>query len=237
MCCINRRMPRVLNNCNVTVNNCNVGRQQDNICVPPQNNICGAPANVCATPAVPQMAVPNNMLDQNQIMAGRTAAVAQANIVSGQCQNICDSQVEVVIEPAMVTAPNIINHHRRVEHIVPVITEDIHQHHTHHEFVARPEQRIRQTFDADVRVGPPLMTQQVAPVAPVGQQQVVGQPQLVPLEVDVIERFGVNPNQMGTAGLVNQGAAVNPALLGQMSTIAGQTFATMPNTVGQGFIG
>jgi len=223
-------MPRVLNNCNVTVNNCNVGRQQDNICVPPQNNICGAPANVCATPAVPQMAVPNNMLDQNQIMAGRTAAVAQANIVSGQCQNICDSQVEVVIEPAMVTAPNIINHHRRVEHIVPVITEDIHQHHTHHEFVARPEQRIRQTFDADVRVGPPLMTQQVTqPMAPAPQQQ-----QLVPLEVDVIERFGINGsqvgtngfvggNQMGTNGFVNSGAVVNPAVLGQMSNIAGQT--------------
>lgn len=208
MCCFNRRMP-IINNC---------------ILVAPAASNCGGPAVSCATPPV----VPNCALDPNQVAAARTAAVARANVVCGQCQDLWDSQAEVVVEPAMVTAPNIINHHRRIEHIVPVITENIHQHHAHHEFVARPESRFRQTFDANVSVGQPLMTQQM-PV----QQMPIQQPQLVPLEVDVIERFGVNQNQMG----VNPGAVVNPAVLGQMSNIAGQAVGQMPNIAGQNFTG
>ena len=212
MCCFNRPMPRVVNNCTTVVMPA----------IPIQAGLNGgAVAGMnAATPTFPEMCAPNNVLDQNQVAAARAAAVAGASVVSGQCQNVCNPQVECIIEPAVVTAPNIINHQRRVEHIVPVITEDIHQHRTLHEFVARPEHRVRQTFDTDVSVGPPLATQQMPLVAPAP----VAQPQqLVPLEVDVFERFGVNGNQMGANGMVNQGAVVNPALLGQMSNVAGQT--------------
>jgi len=127
----------------------------------------------------------------------RAAAVACADIRSGQCVDLFDSQVEVIVEQAVVTAPNIVNHHRRIEHIVPVITEDIHRHHNHHQFVARPEPRMRQTFDSDISIGRPLPAQQFVQQAPVMQQQFaqmpVAQQQLVPFEIDVIEKFGVAP--------------------------------------------
>ena len=135
----------------------------------------------------------------------RVAAAAKAGIQGGQCVDLFDAEPQICIEPAMTTAPNIINHHRRIEHIVPVITEDIHRHHAHHEFVARPEHRVRQTFDSNVSIGRPLPAQQFVqnqPMMqmPVQQQQFmpmnqapIGQQQLVPVEVDVIERFGFAP--------------------------------------------
>ena len=144
----------------------------------------------------------------------RAAAVACAGIRSGQCVDLFE-QAEVIIEPAVVTAPNVFNHHRRVEHIVPVITEDIHRHHQHHEFVARPEPRMRQTFDSDISIGRPLPAPQFVQ-APVVQQQQFVQPQamqqqLVPFEIDVIEKFGVAPQAQMTnwnGGMAQQVQAV-----------------------------
>ena len=203
MCCLNRPMPRVVNNCTTVVMPA----------VPIQANM----------PPCSNMCTPSNGLHQNQVAAARAAAVSQANVLSGQCQSMCNPQVEVIVEPTVLTTPNVIDHHRRIEHIVPVITEDIHQYHDHHEFVARPEHRVRQTFDSDVRVGPPLMTQPMPQMAPQMAPAPFAQPQqLVPLEVDVIERFGVNGSQFGANGIGNPGAVVNPAVLGQMSNIAGQ---------------
>ena len=180
---------------------------------------------------------------QDQQAMARAAAIAQANTVGGRCQDLFDSQVDVIVEPAMITAPNIINHHKRIEHIVPIITEEIHQHHNHHEFVARPESRMRQTFDADFTAGQPL------PPLPVLQPE-----QLVPLEVDVIERFGVNPygttvgNQMTNLNSippqsVNLGNFVGQTQVAPLTQTLGQTqVAPLTQTFGQlprqaGFIG
>lgn len=151
----------------------------------------------------PQRCAPTRVsCGQDQRAASaRAAAVAQAARQGGQCQDLFDSQVEVVVEPAVVTAPNIINHHRRVEHIVPIITEEVHQYHDNHEFVARPENRIRKTFDSNFMVGRPLTMQQTQMPE-----------QLVPVEVDVIERFGLN-QPYGGAGVMTQApAGINQAL-------------------------
>ncbi|MCL1989378.1 MAG: hypothetical protein FWG67_00660 [Defluviitaleaceae bacterium] len=162
----------------------------------------------------------------------RANAVAYARIQSGQCTDLFD-QSEVIIEPAVVTAPNVFNHHRRIEHIVPVITEDIHRHHAHHQFVARPEPRMRQTFDSDVSVGRPLPAQTFTQM-PVASQQ------LVPMEIDVIERFGVAPQPMnfnGVNGLNGFNGFVGQTQ-GMPVDFGGQAFTQMP-TQGftQGFIG
>jgi len=176
----------------------------------------------------------------------RAAAVACANIRSGQCLDVFDSQTEVIIEPAVVTEPNIINHHRRIEHIVPVITEDIHRHHNHHQFVARPEPRMRQTFDADFTVGRPLPAQPFMQQAPMMQAPVmpVQQQQLVPVEIDVIEKFGIAnqaPNWNG--GFVGQAQAVPFNQVAQQVPGMGLSNQVVPGmglgnqAFGQGFFG
>jgi len=150
--------------------------------------------NRCQPNGVPRMMNCNSMVDP-RIANVRAMAVSQSGIVGGRCQDVFDSQTEVIIEQPVMTAPNIINHHRRVEHIVPVITENIHRNHTHHEFVVRPEPRMSQTFDSDFTVGRPLPAQQFATMQPFN----AGASQLVPVEIDVIEKFGLANQGMNNA--------------------------------------
>lgn len=170
----------------------------------------------CSQNVTPRM----NCSPDPRMANARAAAVACAGIRSGQCVDLFDSQAEVRVEPAVVTAPNIFNHHRRVEHIVPVITEDIHRFHNHHQFVARPEPRIRQTFDSDISIGRPLLAQQFTQ-APTMQQQ------MVPFEVDVTERFGFVPqNANWGTGMSQQGQTMQPVAFGNQAfeQIQGQNF-------------
>lgn len=171
----------------------------------------------------------------------RAAAVANAGIRSGQCVDVFDSQREVVIEPAVMTAPNIINHHRRVEHIIPVITEDIHRFHNHVQFVVRPEPRMRQTFDSDVTIGRPLPAQPLMQ-QPMMQTPMMTQQALMPMEIDVIERFGVENFAPNWNGGFAQQAPVQAVpfnqTIGQMQQFGQVAEMGIGNpTFGQGFFG
>ena len=158
---------------------------------------------------IPQGGCNPQELGQARLMAAQLAGMG------GGCQNVFDQNVVTVIEPAVVTPPNIVNLHRRVEHIVPVITENVQQHHTHHEFVARPELMMRETFNGDITIREPLaatfaMTPQpFAQVAPAMMPQI----QAVPTSIDVVEHFNVNAAQpVNFPNLAPQNFAQTPAI-------------------------
>jgi len=60
--------------------------------------------------------------------------------VGGACQNT-QMAPQVVVEPALCAAPNVFHHHQKVEHIQPVITQDIHHFHTHHNYVVQEQKK------------------------------------------------------------------------------------------------
>jgi len=60
--------------------------------------------------------------------------------IGGDCQ-ITQGPQQVVVEPAIVAAPNIFHHHQNVSHIQPVITQDIHNIHCHHKYVVQEQKK------------------------------------------------------------------------------------------------
>ena len=59
----------------------------------------------------------------------------------GGCEQLHNPHTQVVVEPTMVAAPNVFHHHQNVEHIVPVLTQDIHHFHNHHSYAVKHEHK------------------------------------------------------------------------------------------------
>lgn len=176
--------------------------------------------NRCQQNCMPRV---QNCGQDPRVAAARAQAIAQAGIQTGRCQDVFDCQTQVIVEPAVVSAPNIINHHRRVEHIVPVITENIHRNHTTHEFVVRPEPVVRQTFDANFTAGRPLPAQPFVGAQSFNQMPLQPQQQMVPVEVDVIEKFGFANQNVNVGGFNNQ-----IQTMPMNNGFANQTFTQVP---------
>jgi len=63
--------------------------------------------------------------------------------------------VERVVEPTVHCAPNIIQHHKKIEHIVPVVCTNIHECHTHHDYIVQQE-LIEETVHCNHGERPPI---------------------------------------------------------------------------------
>ena len=63
--------------------------------------------------------------------------------------------VECVVEPTVHCAPNVINHHKKVEHIVPITTKNIHNYHNHHEYVVTHQPQMDEAFSYNHGLRPP----------------------------------------------------------------------------------
>ena len=63
--------------------------------------------------------------------------------------------VERVVEPTVRCSPNVIQHHRKVEHIVPVVCTNIHECHTHHDYIIKQE-LIEETVHCSHGERPPM---------------------------------------------------------------------------------
>ena len=72
-------------------------------------------------------------------------------------------QPEVVVEPAIVAAPNIFHHHKNVQHIQPVITQDIHNYHSHHQYVAQEQKQADEVVTHAHGLCGPATTQPAKP--------------------------------------------------------------------------
>ena len=82
--------------------------------------------------------------------------------VGGACQNI-QMVPQVVVEPALMAAPNVFHHHQNVEHIQPVITQDIHHFHTHHNYVVQEQKQCDEVVKHAHGLCGPASTQPAVP--------------------------------------------------------------------------
>ena len=86
--------------------------------------------------------------------------------VGGACHvNHCP-QTQVVVEPALLAAPNVFHHHQNVQHIQPVVTQDIHHYHTHHKYVVKEQKKADEILNHAHGLCGPAMTQPASPCPP-----------------------------------------------------------------------
>ena len=86
--------------------------------------------------------------------------------VGGACQVSHCPQTQVVVEPALLAAPNIFHHHQNIEHIQPVVTQDIHHYHTHHKYVVKEQKKADEILSHAHGLCGPAMTQPASPCPP-----------------------------------------------------------------------
>lgn len=85
--------------------------------------------------------------------------------IGGGCQ-VTQGPCEVVVEPALVAAPNVFHHHKSVQHIQPVITQDIHHCHTHHKYFVEEQKTCDKVVKHAHGLCGPAMTQPAQPCCP-----------------------------------------------------------------------
>ena len=88
--------------------------------------------------------------------------------VGGGCQTI-QMAPQVVVEPALMAAPNVFHHHQNVEHIQPVITQDIHHFHTHHNYVVQEQKQCDEVVKFNHGLCGAPTTQPASPCSPCGR--------------------------------------------------------------------
>ena len=98
---------------------------------------------------------------------GGAGLPSQVIPLGGGCQTIHEP-CEVVVEPALMAAPNIFNHHKHVQHIQPVITQDIHNIHTHHNYVVQEERKAAEFVKHAHGLCGPAVTRPAQPCPPCG---------------------------------------------------------------------
>jgi len=85
--------------------------------------------------------------------------------LGGACQTVQCAPM-VVTEPALVAAPNVFHHHQSVQHIQPVITQDIHHFHTHHKYVVQEQKQCDEVMKFNHGLCGPATTQPAQPCPP-----------------------------------------------------------------------
>ena len=86
--------------------------------------------------------------------------------LGGGCQVTQSPQPRVVVEPAIVAAPNIFHHHQDVAHIQPVITQDVHYCHSHHKYIVQEQKRADEVINKAHGLCGPAMTRPATPCFP-----------------------------------------------------------------------
>ena len=88
--------------------------------------------------------------------------------MGGGCQITQNPQPQVVVEPPLTAAPNVFHHHQSVQHIQPVITQDIHHCHTHHKYVVQEQSCPDKVVNHSHGLCGPATTQPATPCGPFG---------------------------------------------------------------------
>jgi len=86
--------------------------------------------------------------------------------LGGGCQVTQSPQPQVVVEPTLVAAPNIFHHHQDVQHIQPVITQDIHYCHSHHNYVVQEQRKADEVVSKSYGLCGPATTRKAMPCCP-----------------------------------------------------------------------
>ena len=86
--------------------------------------------------------------------------------IGGGCQVTQSPHPQVVVEPAIMAAPNIFHHHQDVQHIQPVITQDVHFCHSHHNYVVQEQRRADEVINKSHGLCGPATTRPAMPCCP-----------------------------------------------------------------------
>jgi len=73
-------------------------------------------------------------------------------------------QTQIVVEPPVVASPNIYHNHHFVEHVQPVITQDIYYNHGHHKYVACEQKQSDQVINYEHGLCGPATTRPAMPL-------------------------------------------------------------------------
>ena len=117
---------------------------------------CGRPRPMCMMAPMP--------MHSGACGGHHHAPVAPGPVIpmGGGCQ-ITQGAGEVVVEPALLAAPNIFHHHKSVKHIQPVITQDIHHYHSHHKYVVEEQKKCDEVLKHAHGLCGPATTQPAQP--------------------------------------------------------------------------
>lgn len=157
MCCFNRRMPRVINNNNLVVVPA----------VPVQSGGCGSAMVGGGTPCMPWNGSQNGSMMNNCVTMDNSALINSCSTVSncstmnncipsgttpagnlsGFTCNANFATTQCVTEPPLMCAPTVINHHNRVQHMVPCIKTNIHNVHNHHEWLPFEQSEVNEVVN------------------------------------------------------------------------------------------
>ena len=109
---------------------------------------------------------PMPMMHAHPIGCGMTPVAPGPVIpVGGECA-VTQEPCEVVVEPALVAAPNIYHHHKNVQHIQPVITQDIHHYHSHHKYMVEEQKQCAEVVKHAHGLCGPAATRPAQPCPP-----------------------------------------------------------------------
>ena len=123
---------------------------------------CPRPRPMCGVAPMPMPMMP--------VAPVASACLARPIIpVGGGCQISHCPHTQVVMEPALVAAPNVFHHHQNVKHIQPVVTQDIHHYHSHHKYVVQEQKRPDEVCKHTHGLCGPAMTQPATPCSPCGR--------------------------------------------------------------------
>ncbi|MCL1990819.1 MAG: hypothetical protein FWG67_08025 [Defluviitaleaceae bacterium] len=86
--------------------------------------------------------------------------------LGGDCQVNQNPQTKVVVEPTLLAAPNVFHHHQNVQHIQPVVTQDIHHYHSHHNYVVQEQKKADEVLNHAHGLCGPAVTQPATPCGP-----------------------------------------------------------------------
>jgi len=117
----------------------------------------GSPSNVMNNfiqeTIMPGGAAPNLM---NNFIQNATvpSGMMPAGNLSGFTCNANFATNQTVMEPPLQCPPSIINHHNRVQHMVPCIKTNIHHVHNHHEWLPFEQSEVNQVVNHSHGVRP-----------------------------------------------------------------------------------
>jgi len=110
----------------------------------PPRPMCGA---MPVPPMMPTQVAGCNMAQVMPVAAPMPGLPRPVIPLGGGCQINQNPQTQVVVEPTLVAAPNIFHHHQNVQHIQPVVTQDVHHFHSHHKYVVQEQRKADEVLN------------------------------------------------------------------------------------------
>ena len=83
----------------------------------------------------------------------------------GGC-HVTKGPAEVVVEPSVLAAPNVFHHHKHVDHIVPVVTQDVHHYHAHHNYTVKEQKQAAEVLTHNHGLCGPAVARPAEPCGP-----------------------------------------------------------------------